>query len=115
MTEHDRLSSLILEHWNLYHPSMLEELRRQNRLEHVLEETAEQFADHLFRLISVEKMEYHQAWEMTVNEFLLPEEKPSSTRRKENHPEISASPIPTQSGWAARMKRRKTTSPPSGS
>jgi hypothetical protein len=45
MRDHDRLSNLVLNHWCLYSPSMLEELRQQNRLDESLEETAQQFAD----------------------------------------------------------------------
>jgi len=78
MEGHDRLSSLILEHWSRYHPKMLAELRQQNRLQQTLEETAENFGSLLYELISVKKMEYHQAWEIAVEQFLLPEE-PNST------------------------------------
>jgi hypothetical protein len=78
MDGQDRLSSLILEHWSRYHPKMLAELRRQNRLEKELAETAERFADLLYDLVSVKKMEHHQAWELAVNQFLLPEESPST-------------------------------------
>jgi hypothetical protein len=78
MENHDRLSSLILEHWSLYHPKMLAELRQQNRLQQMLEETAERFTDILYDLVSVKKMEYNQAWEIAIQEILLPEESPSS-------------------------------------
>ena len=114
MAEHDRLSSLILEHWSRYHPSMLEELRQQNRLQEELEATAEQFADMMYDLVSVKTMEHHQAWELAVEQFLLPEE-PSLMSQRHNPPETSASPMPTTSGWAARMRRPKGTSKPSGS
>jgi hypothetical protein len=77
MPELDRLSSLILEHWSRCQPSMLAELRRQGRLETTLEETAGQMADLMYELVSVQKMEYHQAWEMAVEQFLLPEESSS--------------------------------------
>jgi hypothetical protein len=76
MADHDRLSSLILEHWSLYHPKMLAELRQQNRLDQTLEETAERFTDILYELVSVKKMEHHRAWEIAVREILLPEESP---------------------------------------
>jgi hypothetical protein len=76
MPDHDRLSSLILEHWSLYHPKMLAELRQQNRLHQTLEETAERFTDILYELVSVKKMEHHRAWEIAVQEILLPEESP---------------------------------------
>jgi hypothetical protein len=57
---------------------MLAELRQQDLLQQALEETAERFSDFLYDLVWVKKMEYHQAWEMAVNEFLLPEESPST-------------------------------------
>ncbi len=113
MSGHDRLSSLILEHWSRYHPSMLAQLRQENRLEQTLEETAQNFADLLYDLVSMEKIEYHQAWELAIQEFLLAEE--SSSTNPSNLPETSESPTPTASGWAARMKKPKRTSKPSGS
>jgi hypothetical protein len=109
----DRLSSLILDHWERYHPSMLVQLKRENRLEKVLEETAEQFTDLLYQLVSVQKIEYHQAWEIAVDQFLLPEE--SSSTSQSGPPAISESQMTTGSDWAARMKKRKRTSKPSGS
>jgi len=78
MEDHDRLSSLILEHWSRYQPRMLAELRRQNRLQQTLEETAQQFADLLYELVSVKKMEYIQAWDIAMREILLPEESRST-------------------------------------
>jgi hypothetical protein len=83
MQNHDRLSNLILEHWSRYHPSMLAQLKREGRLERELEKTAQAFADHLCELIAVQKMAYHEAWELTVDQFLLPEEtSPTRTRQK---------------------------------
>jgi hypothetical protein len=114
MAEHDALSSLLLEHWSRYHPSMLARLKQQKRLQEELEKTAEQFADQIYELVSVQKMEYHQAWELAVEQFLLPEES-SSMSLKESPPETSASPAPTTSDWVARMIRPKGTSKPSGS
>jgi hypothetical protein len=74
MADRDRLTSLILEHWTRYRPSMLQELHRENRLEMALHETAEQMSDLLYDLVSVKKMEYIQAWEIAIREMLLPEE-----------------------------------------
>jgi hypothetical protein len=78
MPDHDRLSSLILEHWSRHHPKMLAELRQQNRLQQTLEETAERFSHLLYDLVSVKKLEYHQAWEIAIREILLPEESSST-------------------------------------
>jgi hypothetical protein len=74
----DRISSLILEHWSRYHPSMLAQLRQNNQLEQTLHETAERFADLLHELVSVRKVGYDQAWELAMNEFFLPEESRST-------------------------------------
>lgn len=57
---------------------MLAELRQQNRLRQTLEETAERFANLLYDLVSVKKLEYHQAWEIAIREIVLPEESPLS-------------------------------------
>ena len=78
MPDLDRLSSLILAHWTRYHPKMLAQLQRENLLQQTLEETAERFADLLYDLVSVRKMEHHQAWELAISEILLPEESPST-------------------------------------
>jgi hypothetical protein len=78
MPDRDRLSSLILDHWSRYHPSMLARLQQTNQLEETLQETAERFADLLYDLTSVRKMEYHQAWELAIQEILLPEESSST-------------------------------------
>lgn len=88
--DHDRLASLILEHWSRYQPRMLERLRRENRLEKELEETAQQLSDLLYELVSVNKMEYHQAWEVAIRQFLLPEESSSTTSPKSDLPATSA-------------------------
>jgi hypothetical protein len=69
MPDHDRLSSLILEHWSRYQPTMLQQFQSEGTLEKELEAMVERFADRLFLLISVERMEYTQAWETTVDEF----------------------------------------------
>jgi hypothetical protein len=81
MPEHDRLSSLVLAHWQRYHPKMLRQLQQENRLEQELEKTAQEFSDLLFNLISVKKMEYHQAWEIAIDQILLPEESSSTSQK----------------------------------
>jgi hypothetical protein len=86
MGDHDRLSNCVLAHWARYHPKMLAELRQLNRLEQTLEETAERFAQLLYDLTSVRKMEYHQAWELAVQEILLPEESSSTSSPKPSPP-----------------------------
>lgn len=88
--DHDRLASLILEHWSRYHPRMLDRLRRQNLLDKELQETTQQFSDLLYELVSVNRMEYHEAWELAIQQFLLPEESSSTTNRPKDPPATSA-------------------------
>jgi hypothetical protein len=90
----DRLSKLILVHWQLYHPKMLLRLQQENRLKQALEETAEQFSDLLYDLIS-RGMEYHQAWELAIDQMLLPEESTSTSSPRKDPPATSASRAPT--------------------
>jgi len=80
MPDHDRLSSLILAHWSRYRPSMLRQLEQDNRLQTALNETAERFTDLLYELTSVRKIDYTRAWEMTIDEILLPEESSSTNQ-----------------------------------
>jgi hypothetical protein len=89
MEDHDRLSSLILLHWSRYHPKMLAELQQENRLQQVLEETAERFTDILYNLTAVKKLEHHQAWEIAINEILLPEESSLSPNPSTSPPATS--------------------------
>jgi len=77
MPDRDRIANLILEHWSRYHPNKLDRLRQENLLERALEATAEHFSGVLYELVSVKKMEYHQAWELAIREILLPEESSS--------------------------------------
>jgi hypothetical protein len=91
----DRLSKMILVHWNLYHPKMVLRLQRENKLEQALEETAEQFNDLLYDLISIRRMEYHQAWELAIDQMLLPEESTSTSSPSPLPPATSESLVPT--------------------
>jgi hypothetical protein len=74
MPDHDRLSNLILSNWSLHQPLMVDRLRQQNLLDSTLNDTAEQMSDRLYELVSVRKMQHHQAWELLIQEFLRPEE-----------------------------------------
>jgi hypothetical protein len=89
MPDHDRLSNLVLKHWSLYHPSMLAQLSRENRLQEELEKTTERFAELLYDLVSVKKIEHHQAWELAIDEILRPEESFSTSSQRKSHPATS--------------------------
>jgi hypothetical protein len=105
----DRISNLILSHWQRYHPGMLLWLQREDLLEQALEETAERFTDILYELTAVRKLEHHRAWELAMEEILLPEESTSTSSPKKNPPATSKSHQPTESGWAASMRKRAQT------
>ena len=83
MENQDRLSNLILTHWRNYQPKMLAQFERDGRLEKELNATAEAMAEMLYDLTVVQKLSYHQAWEIAVSQFLLaePEEELSSTNQ----------------------------------
>jgi hypothetical protein len=89
MPDHDRLSNVILSHWSLYQPSMVEWLRRENLLDSTLNDAADQMSDRLYELISLRKMEHHQAWELTIREFLSPEESFSTSNPSQARPATS--------------------------
>ena len=90
---YDRISNLILTHWQNHHPKMVEQFRQENRLETELEATAQQFTDLHYELTVVKKMGYQEAWEIAAAQFLLPEEpeeESSSTSRNPSPPATSA-------------------------
>ena len=78
MPDHDRLSSLILEHWSRYHPSMLAQLQQQNRLEQELEETAERFATSCTTWCRCRRWNTTRRGRLAMQEILLPEESSST-------------------------------------
>jgi hypothetical protein len=96
MQENSRLSHMILRHWQEHRPQMVEELRNQSRLEQTLAQAEEQTAELLYELVSVQKMQYHTAWEMATREWaFLPTEDPrpistpSSQSQKKSPPATS--------------------------
>src|SRR5260370_41889626 len=62
------LRNLLLTHWEKYHPMMFAQLKKENRLEAELEETANQFSDLMYELTMVKNMSYSSAWEMPVDQ-----------------------------------------------
>ena len=87
MNETTRLGDLILKHWQTHRPQMVAELNQTGDLHRVLRQAQEQTGDLLYELVSVQKMEYQAAWELTTKEWaFLPEEdlQPSSVNQTPN-------------------------------
>jgi len=77
MDDRNQLGKMILNHWLAHRPRMVEELRKNNQLERAIQETQERTGDPLYELLSVQKMEYHAAWEIATREWtFLPSEDP---------------------------------------
>jgi hypothetical protein len=77
MDDKSRLSDMILSHWCLHRPQMVEELRKCNRLEQAISEAEVRTADLLYELLSVRKMQYQEAWELATQAWAsLPTEAP---------------------------------------
>jgi hypothetical protein len=72
MDEKNRLADMILRHWCLYRPQMVEELRQKNQLEQAIRQAEERTADILYELLSVWKMQYQEAWEQATREWVSP-------------------------------------------
>lgn len=81
MHENSRLSQMILSHWQEHRPQMVAELRSRNQLEETLAQAEEQTAELLYQLVSVQKMQYQEAWEVATREwaFLPTENRPPSS------------------------------------
>jgi hypothetical protein len=89
MPDHDLLSNLVLAHWSRHHPLKIERLRQEKLLEQALHEITEQMSDRLYDLVSVHKMQHHQAWELVIQEFLSPEESSSTLSPNQSPPATS--------------------------
>jgi len=96
MYEQTRLGQMILKHWLEHRPRKVEELQNQNQLENRLRQVEDQTADLLYELVSVQKLDYRQAWEMATQEWaFLPTEDPrpssadSIRSRKNDRPATS--------------------------
>ncbi|WP_052888109.1 hypothetical protein [Thermogemmatispora carboxidivorans] len=82
----DALTSLVLRIWQNHNPALLMELQRENRLETALEAEVERLNDLLYELEVIQKMSHQAAWEIAVDQILLPgpEEESSSTTLNQN-------------------------------
>jgi hypothetical protein len=72
MYERNRLGQVILEHWQMHRPEMVEELQTTNQLDQTIYEAQETTGDLLYELVSVQKMDYQAAWEIAMREWALP-------------------------------------------
>jgi len=98
MPEKNRLSQMILSHWEEHCPRMVAELREHNHLENAVMEAEERTADLLYDLICVKKLPYREAWEMATREWaFLPTEDPLPSSAHPNLTLIKKSP-PATSG-----------------
>ena len=72
MDESSRLRQMIVSHWQTHRPKMVEDLRRNHRLEQAISEAEARTADLLYELLSVRKMPYQDAWELATPEWAFP-------------------------------------------
>jgi hypothetical protein len=84
MDEKTRLQTTILTHWQSHCPRMVEELRNCNRLQEAISHAEARATEVLYQLLSVEKMQYQDAWEMAMQECL-----PSTSSLKKGRPATS--------------------------
>jgi hypothetical protein len=68
---------------------MVAQLERANRLNQSVQEAESRATDLLYEFLNVRKMQYQDAWELAMQECLLPEETSSSTRSPSALPETS--------------------------
>jgi hypothetical protein len=80
-TPSPQLRNLLLTHWQTYRPTMYQELVQAGTLDAMLDAAALQFDDLLYTLVMEQQMEYAAAWEIALEQFLLPEEASDPTRQ----------------------------------
>ncbi len=91
MRDNSRFSHLILKHWKQHWPLMVEELERNNRLPEALEQAETLAMDRLYHLLFVEKMQYQSAWEIAMQDWLLPDETSPSSKIPQSKPPLATS------------------------
>jgi len=98
LDDRNRLGQMILSHWLVHRPAMVEELRKNNQLEQAIHETQERTGDLLYELLSVQKMDYHAAWEMATREwaFLPTEDRPLQPSSVNSSPSPSEPPATSE-------------------
>jgi hypothetical protein len=64
---------------------MVAQLERENQLTQSVQEAESRAMDLLYELLNVRKMQYQDAWELAMQECLLPEE-PSSPMTSPSRP-----------------------------
>ncbi len=74
MKERTALGEAILRHWREHCPQMVRDLEKEDRLDQAVFETQDRTGDLLFELMAVKKMDYHAAWELAAQEWMLPGE-----------------------------------------
>jgi hypothetical protein len=79
MPSNSRFSNLILEHWRKHRPQMVLQLQRENKLTEVIEQAESRAMDLLYHYLSVQNLQYQTAWDLAMQECLLPEETTSSS------------------------------------
>lgn len=89
MQETTRLSHMILRHWRIHRPRMVAQLEKAQMLGEAVSRTEQRSMDLFYELLHVRKMQYSQAWELAMEDWMAPEETPSSWMTNENRPVTS--------------------------
>ena len=82
MHNQDKLTSLLLKHWQKHQPKMYQQFQQENRLQEELERTAETMSDRLYELIVIQKLPDNQAWEIVIDEMF--QGKPEEDEQEES-------------------------------
>jgi hypothetical protein len=77
MPSSSRFSNMILRHWQTYRPQMVEQLQQSNQLTEAIARAESRAVDLLYEFLNVRKMQYQTAWDLAMQECLLPEEQTS--------------------------------------
>jgi hypothetical protein len=83
-TPSPQFRNLLLTHWRAYHPTMYQEMVQANTLEAMLDAAALRLDELLYTLVVEQQMEYAAAWEIAIEQFLLPEEGSDSTSQNQS-------------------------------
>ena len=101
------LGEKILKHWREHCPQMVRDLEQQNRLDQSLFETQERTGDLMYELVSVRKMDYQAAWELTREEWALPQAQDKEENGSGDLPPTSSPPSATSNSPTLSRSRQR--------
>jgi hypothetical protein len=84
MPSSSRFSDMILQHWKQHQPELVLQLEKANQLSDAIATAECRAIDLLYHYLSVDNLQYQTAWDLAMQECLLPGEATLSSKKNPN-------------------------------